>query len=150
MLNLKRKTAGFTLLEMVLVLVLAGILSIAVGTRFSSFNFSDGNVNNVENRLREVIVHARNRALLLRDNTSQLTVRKDGYSYTDSGSERTRTWEGAEIAGSTKLLKFDEYGRCSNCKVPLQIKIQSKTHDGESRTLIVYETGYVGRSVDDE
>lgn len=148
--NLKRKTSGFTLLEMALVIVLAGILSVAVGSRFSMMSLSDGTLSSCEKRLREAIVHARNRAILLRDNTSELTIRKDGYTYRDSGSERSRDWEGAEVAGSSRTLTFDDYGRCRNCSSPIQITIRAKDKPSEARTLTVYETGYVGRSVSHE
>lgn len=137
MLNLKRKTAGFTLLEMALVLVLAGILSMAVGSRFSAMSLADGNLSSCEKRLSEAVVHARNRALLLRDNSSDLTIRKDGYTYRDSGSERSREWDGAEIVGSVQTLKFNEYGSCKNCSSPIQIVIRAKDKPSETRTLIV-------------
>ena len=60
-----RRNAGFTLLELVLVLVLLGTLSAIFAAHFPRLNFTfESEFMECESRLREAVVFARNQQLM--------------------------------------------------------------------------------------
>lgn len=60
-----RRNAGFTLLELVLVLVLLGTLSAIFAAHFPKLNFTfESEFMECESRLREAVVFARNQQLM--------------------------------------------------------------------------------------
>lgn len=142
-----RGNAGFTLLEMVLVLVLAGMVSMILGSSLSRMNLLEDDLTGCANRLREAVVHARTRALLLRDGSAVLTVSRDGFEYADAAEARSRKWEGAVVTSNPAALTFDGYGRCTSCVQPVQVEFESV--DGKNAlSLVIYETGFVGSPKD--
>lgn len=140
--------AGFTLMEMVLVMVLAGMVAMILGSRFSQSSILDEDLTDCENRLREVVVYARSQALLLRDGSPALTVSQTGMAYTDATTTRSRKWQGAAVTSGTVTLTFDGFGRCTSCAKPVTITLES-TDGRNTRSLVVYETGYIGRKNDE-
>lgn len=154
-----RRNAGFTLLEIVLVLVLLSVVSAIFAAHFPKLNFTlEGGPTECESRIREAVVYARNQQLLRRDGQTRLKIEKEGATLVyksksnvlGSTVEETRTfkWTDAEVTSGTPVtLSFDSYGRLcsdSNCKPKIMV-IRPK--DGTNDiSLTIYETGYFGRS----
>lgn len=152
-----RRNAGFTLLELVLVLVLLGTLSAIFAAHFPKLDFTlEGGPTECESRIREAVVYARNQQLLRRDAQTTLTIEKEGATLKYESKHRvlgykvkeTRTfeWTDAVVSDTPVTLSFDSYGRrCSKDCKPEVIVIRPK--DGTSDiSLTIYETGYVGRT----
>ena len=73
-----RRKAGFTLLELVLVLVLLGTLSAILAAHFPKLNFTfESEFMECESRLREAVVFARNQQLMYQDGDTSLTISKN-------------------------------------------------------------------------
>ena len=153
-----RRNAGFTLLELVLVLVLLGTLSAIFAAHFPKLNFTlEGGPTECESRIREAVVYARNQQLLRRDGQTRLKIEKEGATIeyelkndvlgSFTKEKRNFKWTDAEVTSDTPVqLSFDSYGRrCSEGCKPEVIVIRPK--DGTNDiSLTIYETGYVGRT----
>ncbi len=153
-----RRNAGFTLLELVLVLVLLSVISAIFTAHFPKLDFTlEGGPTECESRIREAVVYARNQQLLRRDAQTNLIIEKTGATleYESKSSvlgsivkeRRTFKWTDAEVPSDTPVeLSFDSYGRrCSKSCTPKIIVIRPK--DGTNDiSLTIYETGYVGRT----
>ena len=148
-----RRNAGFTLLELVLVLVLLGTLSAIFAAHFPKLNFTfESEFMECESRLREAVVYARNQQLLYQDGGTTLTVSKNSATCTHGSTTRTFTWSDADMKSpnSSVTVSFDEYGRrCASGCTPLKITFASST-SSNTLSLTIYESGYIGRTLPEE
>lgn len=147
-----RRNAGFTLLELVLVLVLLSTLSAIFAAHFPKLNFSfESEFMECESRLREAVVFARNQQLLYQDGKTTLAINDNIATCTHDGSTtRTFTWSDGVVM-SPKSFQVDEYGRpCSGSKCE-HIKIYLTSKDSSNTlSLTIYESGYIGRTLPEE
>ena len=148
-----RRNAGFTLLELVLVLVLLGTLSAIFAAHFPKLDFTfESEFMESESRLREAVVFARNQELLHQDGKTTLTISKNSATCTHDGSAtRTFTWSDGVVMSpkSSVEIKFDDYGRCASGCEPLKIIFASPT-SSNTLSLTIYESGYIGRTLPEE
>ncbi len=146
-----RRNAGFTLLELVLVLVLLSTLSAIFAAHFPKLNFTfESEFMESESKLREAVVFARNQQLLYQDGKTTLKISKSSATCEHTGTTpRTFTWSDAVVKSPASAVdvKFDEYGRrcVSGCK-PLEIIFASST-SSNTLSLTIYESGYIGRTL---
>lgn len=155
-----RKNAGFTLLELVLVLVLLGTLSAIFAAHFPKLNFTfESEFMESESRLREAVVFARNQQLMYQDGDTTLTISKNSAtckheSTTHGSTTRTFTWSDADVKSlqPSGEIKFDEYGRpCSGSTCQrVKIDLASKKESSNTLSLTIYESGYIGRTLPEE
>lgn len=155
-----RKNAGFTLLELVLVLVLLGTLSAIFAAHFPKLNFTfESEFMESESRLREAVVFARNQQLMYQDGHTTLTISKNSAtckheSTTHGSTTRTFTWSDADVKSlqPSGEIKFDEYGRpCSGSTCQrVKIDLASKKESSNTLSLTIYESGYIGRTLPEE
>ena len=149
-----RRNAGFTLLELVLVLVLLSTLSAIFAAHFPKLNFTfESEFMESESRLREAVVFARNQELLHQDGKTTLTINEKSATCTHDGST-TRTFQWSDgVVMSPKpafIVTFDEYGRrCAADCGPLKIILSSPT-SSNTLSLTIYESGYIGRTLPEE
>lgn len=149
-----RRNAGFTLLELVLVLVLLGTLSVIFAAHFPKLGFTfESEFMESESRLREAVVFARNQQLLHQVGKTTLTIDKSSATCTHDGSTtRTFTWSDGVVMSPTPPVEveFDEYGRrCASGCEPLRIIFTSPT-SSNTLSLTIYESGYIGRTLPEE
>lgn len=155
-----RRKAGFTLLELVLVLVLLGTLSAIFAAHFPKLNFTfESEFMESESRLREAVVFARNQQLMYQDGDTTLTISKNSAtckheSTTHGSTTRTFTWSDADVKSlqPSGEIKFDEYGRpCSDSTCQrVKIDLASKKESSNTLSLTIYESGYIGRTLPEE
>lgn len=152
-----RRKAGFTLLELVLVLVLVllGTLSAIFAAHFPKLNFTfESEFMECESRLREAVVFARNQQLLHQDGKTTLTISKNGATCKHGSTTRTFTWSDADVKSlqPSGEIKFDEYGRpCSGSTCQrVKIDLASKKESSNTLSLTIYESGYIGRTLPEE
>ena len=155
-----RRKAGFTLLELVLVLVLLGTLSAIFAAHFPKLNFTfESEFMESESRLREAVVFARNQQLMYQDGDTTLTISKNSAtckheSTTHGSTTRTFTWSDADVKSlqSSGEIKFDEYGRPCSGSTCQRVKIDLASNKESSNTLslTIYESGYIGRTLPEE
>lgn len=155
-----RRNAGFTLLELVLVLVLLGTLSAIFAAHFPKLNFTfESEFMESESRLREAVVFARNQQLMYQDGDTTLTISKNSAtckheSTTHGSTTRTFTWSDADVKSlqPSGEIKFDEYGRpCSGSTCQrVKIDLASKKESSNTLSLTIYESGYIGRTLPEE
>ena len=148
-----RKNAGFTLLE--LVLVLLGTLSAIFAAHFPKLNFTfESEFMECESRLREAVVFARNQQLLHQDGKTTLTISKNGATCKHGSTTRTFTWSDADVKSlqPSGEIKFDEYGRpCSGSTCQrVKIDLGSKKVSSNTLSVTIYESGYIGRTLPEE
>ena len=148
-----RRNAGFTLLELVLVLVLLGTLSAIFAAHFPKLDFTfESEFMESESRLREAVVYARNQQLLHQDGETKLTISKNSATCKHGLTTRTFTWsDGAVMSPKPEFtVTFDEYGRrCASGCEPLKIIFTSPT-SSNTLSLTIYESGYIGRTATEE
>lgn len=159
-----RKNAGFTLLELVLVLVLLGTLSAIFAAHFPKLNFTfESEFMECESRLREAVVFARNQQLMYQDGGTTLTISKNSATckhesttrtFTYESTTRTFTWSDADVKSlqPSGEIKFDEYGRPCSGSTCQRVKIDLASNKESSNTLslTIYESGYIGRTLPEE
>lgn len=159
-----RRNAGFTLLELVLVLVLLGTLSAIFAAHFPKLNFTfESEFMECESRLREAVVFARNQQLMYQDGGTTLTISKNSATckhesttrtFTYESTTRTFTWSDADVKSlqPSGEIKFDEYGRpCSGSTCQrVKIDLASKKESSNTLSLTIYESGYIGRTLPEE
>lgn len=155
-----RRNAGFTLLELVLVLVLLGTLSAIFAAHFPKLNFTfESEFMESESRLREAVVFARNQQLMYQDGDTTLTISKNSAtckheSTTHGSTTRTFTWSDADVKSlqPSGEIKFDEYGRpCSGSTCQrVKIDLGSKKESSNTLSVTIYESGYIGRTLPEE
>ena len=159
-----RKNAGFTLLELVLVLVLLGPLSASFAAHFPKLNFTfESEFMECESRLREAVVFARNQQLMYQDGGTTLTISKNSATckhesttrtFTYESTTRTFTWSDADVKSlqPSGEIKFDEYGRPCSGSTCQRVKIDLASNKESSNTLslTIYESGYIGRTLPEE
>lgn len=155
-----RRNAGFTLLELVLVLVLLGTLSAIFAAHFPKLNFTfESEFMECESRLREAVVFARNQQLMYQVGDTTLTISKNSAtckheSTTHGSTTRTFTWSDADVKSlqPSGAIKFDEYGRpCSGSTCQrVKIDLASKKESSKTLSLTIYESGYIGRTLPEE
>ncbi|WP_443743579.1 prepilin-type N-terminal cleavage/methylation domain-containing protein [Sutterella sp.] len=149
-----RRNAGFTLLELVLVLVLLGALSAIFAAHFPKLNFTfESEFMESESRLREAVVYARNQQLLYQDGETTLTIDTNSATCWHGSTTRTFTWSDADVMSLEPPgeVHFADFGRrcsgseCGRVKIDLASKDRSKT-----LSLTIYESGYIGRTRPEE
>ena len=152
-----RKNAGFTLLELVLVLVLLGTLSAIFAAHFPKLNFTfESEFMECESRLREAVVFARNQQLMYQDGDTDttLTISKNSATCKHGSTTRTFTWSDADVKSlqPSGEIKFDGYGRpCSDSTCQrVKIDLASKKESSNTLSLTIYESGYIGRTLPEE
>lgn len=155
-----RRNAGFTLLELVLVLVLLGTLSAIFAAHFPKLNFTfESEFMESESRLREAVVFARNQQLMYQDGRTTLTISKNSATCkheltTRTSTTRTFTWSDADVKSlqPSGEIKFDGYGRpCSDSTCQrVKIDLASKKESSNTLSLTIYESGYIGRTLPEE
>lgn len=157
-----RRNAGFTLLELVLVLVLLGTLSAIFAAHFPKLNFTfESEFMESESRLREAVVFARNQQLMYQDGGTTLTISKNSATCKHKcatckhgSTTRTFTWSDADVKSlqPSGEIKFDEYGRpCSGSTCQrVKIDLASKKEISNTLSLTIYESGYIGRTLPEE
>lgn len=157
-----RRNAGFTLLELVLVLVLLGTLSAIFAAHFPKLNFTfESEFMESESRLREAVVFARNQQLMYQDGGTTLTISKNSATCKHKcatckhgSTTRTFTWSDADVKSlqPSGEIKFDEYGRpCSGSTCQrVKIDLVSKKEISNTLSLTIYESGYIGRTLPEE
>ena len=159
-----RRNAGFTLLELVLVLVLLGTLSAIFAAHFPKLNFTfESEFMECESRLREAVVFARNQQLMYQDGGTTLTISKNSATckhesttrtFTYESTTRTFTWSDADVKSlqPSGEIKFDEYGRpCSGSTCQrVKIDLASKKESSNTLSLTIYVSGYIGRTLPEE
>lgn len=153
-----RRNAGFTLLELVLVLVLLGTLSAIFAAHFPKLDFTfESEFMESESRLREAVVYARNQQLLYQDGETKLTINKNSATCEHKGETRTFTWSDADVATlqPTGDVHFDNFGRrCSDSGSGsecgrVKIDLASTKDSSNTLSLTIYESGYIGRTLPD-
>ena len=148
-----RRNAGFTLLELVLVLVLLGTLSVIFAAYFPKLGFTfESEFMESESRLREAVVFARNQQLMYQDGDTTLTISKNSATCRHGSTTRTFTWSDGVVMSPTPPVEveFDEYGRrCASGCEPLRIIFTSPT-SSNTLSLTIYESGYIGRTLPEE
>lgn len=149
-----RRNAGFTLLELVLVLVLLGTLSAIFAAHFPKLDFTfESEFMESESRLREAVVFARNQQLLYQDGKTTLTINEKSATCEHGSANRTFTWSDGVVMSPKPAFKvtFDEYGRpCSGSTCErLTIYLASKD-SSNTLSLTIYESGYIGRTLPEE
>jgi len=112
----KRSCKGFTLVEILLVLILIALLSTVVQSSFGKLKVTDGAIERERLMMIARIVHARNEALLL-NKDRELKITQDGTA-----------------VQYTKLTPLPEYGYSdtANAVVTLQDNVQIAQSDGDS------------------
>lgn len=155
-----RRKAGFTLLELVLVLVLLGTLSAIFAAHFPKLNFTfESEFMECESRLREAVVFARNQQLMYQDGDTKdggttLTISKNSATCKHKSTTRTFTWSDADVKSlqPSGEIKFDGYGRpCSDSTCQrVKIDLASKNESSNTLSLTIYESGYIGRTLPEE
>lgn len=150
-----RKNAGFTLLELVLVLVLLDTLSAIFAAHFPKLNFTfESEFMESESRLREAVVFARNQQLMYQDGGTTLTISKNSATCKHESTTRTFTWSDADVKSlqPSGEIKFDGYGRpCSDSTCQrVKIDLASKKESSNTLSLTIYESGYIGRTLPEE
>lgn len=149
-----RRNAGFTLLELVLVLVLLSTLSAIFAAHFPKLDFTfESEFMESESRLREAVVYARNQQLLHQDGETTLTISENSATCKHGSTTRTFTWSDADVMSLQPSgdVRFDDYGRpcsgsiCQRLKINLASKKSSNT-----LSLTIYESGYIGRTLPEE
>ena len=148
-----RRNAGFTLLELVLVLVLLGTLSAIFAAHFPKLDFTfESEFMESESRLREAVVFARNQQLLYQDGETTLTISENSATCEHGSATRTFTWSDGVVMSPKPAFKvtFDESGRrCASGCEPLKIIFTSPT-SSNTLSLTIYESGYIGRTLPEE
>lgn len=136
-----RKDAGFTLLEIIFVLIIIGIASTMIGSHYASLRVADSQLERAKVQLISAFVQTRNKAILMEDALS-LSITEEGVI--------TQRWSNSTVMASTELkdvrveppisnLTFDRTGSINSTQT---IKIQ--TMDGqEALTLSVTLPGFV-------
>lgn len=136
-----RKDAGFTLLEIIFVLIIIGIASTMIGSHYASLRVADSQLERAKVQLISAFVQTRNKAILMEDALS-MSITEEGVI--------TQRWSNGAVMASTELkdvivepeivdLTFDRLGTINTSQT-----LQIKTLDGqESITLKVESTGFV-------
>lgn len=109
------KSQGLTLVEVVLVLVLLGLVSMIVLSRLSPLTVTSSSLEEARLEMVARIVHARNRALLLDGAVEPtLTFRDKGFVYREQKASPFLTLPGASVVSSVPTLSFDAEGKPSD------------------------------------
>ncbi len=136
-----RKDAGFTLLEIIFVLIIIGIASTMIGSHYASLRVADSQLERAKVQLISAFVQTRNKAILMED-TLSMSITEEGVI--------TQRWSNGAVMATTELkdvrmepeivdLMFDRLGTINTSQT-----LQIKTLDGqESITLKVESTGFV-------
>ncbi len=136
-----RKDAGFTLLEIIFVLIIIGIASTMIGSHYASLRVADSQLERAKVQLISAFVQTRNKAILMED-TLSMSITEEGVI--------TQRWSNGNVMATTELkdvivepeivdLTFDRLGTINTSQT-----LQIKTLDGqESITLKVESTGFV-------
>lgn len=135
-----RKDAGFTLLEIIFVLIIIGVASTMIGSHYASLRVADSQLERAKVQLISAFVQTRNKAILMEDALS-MSITEEGVI--------TQRWSNGAVMATTELkdvrmeppsnLTFDRTGSINSTQT---IKIQ--TLDGkEAITLSVTLPGFV-------
>lgn len=136
-----RKDAGFTLLEIIFVLIIIGVASTMIGSHYASLRVADSQLERAKVQLISAFVQTRNKAILMEDALS-MSITEEGVI--------TQRWSNGAVMATTELkdvivepeivdLTFDRLGTINTSQT-----LQIKTLDGqESITLKVESTGFV-------
>ena len=146
-----RRNAGFTLLELVLVLVLLGTLSAIFAAHFPKLDFTfESEFMECESRLREAVVYARNQQLLYQDGETTLTINDNSATCAYKGATQTFSWSDGVVM-SPKSFKVDEYGRPCSGSTCERLTIYLASEDSSNTlSLTIYESDYIGRTLPEE
>lgn len=136
-----RKTAGFTLLEVVAVLVLLGVLAAVVVTRAGT---SLNRVPGTAESLAQNLAYARSRAMSTTNTWSLayggagMSLARDGVAVTLPDPATATVPAGVTISGGDGSVTFDAFG------APDAQKVISVTDGTSTRTVTVWaETGLI-------
>ena len=136
-----RKDAGFTLLEIIFVLIIIGVASTMIGSHYASLRVADSQLERAKVQLISAFVQTRNKAILMEDALS-LSITEEGVI--------TQRWSDGTVMASTELkdvrvepsisnLTFDRTGSINSTQT-----IKNQTIDGqEALTLSVTLPGFV-------
>lgn len=132
-----RKDAGFTLLEIIFVLIIIGIASTMIGSHYASLRVGDSQLEKAKVQLISAFVQSRNKALLM----------GEGLELSIEGNTITHLWgqDKVELDGVTvkenKAFTFNRDGSV-NLSAPQTIILEAKDSQ-DSITLTVELTGYI-------
>ena len=132
-----RKDAGFTLLEIIFVLIIIGVASTMIGSHYASLRVADSQLEKAKVQLISAFVQSRNKALLM----------GEGLELSIEGNTITHLWgqDKVELDGVTvkenKAFTFNRDGSV-NLSDPQTIILEAKDSQ-DSITLTVELTGYI-------
>lgn len=132
-----RKDAGFTLLEIIFVLIIIGIASTMIGSHYASLRVADSQLERAKVQLISAFVQSRNKALLM----------GEGLELSIEGNTITHLWgqDKVELDGVTVkeniAFTFNRDGSV-NLSDPQIIILEAKDSQ-DSITLTVELSGYI-------
>ena len=136
-----RQQSGFTLIELIMVIVITGALS---ALAFSKFNRNTFDVAAASSELVQAIRYAQNKSMSHSGASNyQIAINGTGYTVTQSGiaithpltgaAGYTKTWSDITL-DTTATIIFDAYGNPLGLAAPLTITL-SKGTDNDSITV---------------
>ncbi len=146
--KLNKRQAGFTLVELIMVIVITGALS---ALAFSKFNRNTFDVAAASGELVQAIRYAQNKSMSHSGASNyQIAINGTGYTVTQNGTAithpltgsigYTKTWSDITL-DTTATIVFDAYGNPLGLGVPLTITL-SKGSDSDNVT-VENITGFV-------
>lgn len=132
-----RKDAGFTLLEIIFVLIIIGIASTMIGSHYASLRVADSQLERAKVQLISAFVQSRNKALLMGEG---LELSIEGNTITHLWGQDKVVLNGVTVK-EAKTFKFKKDGSV-NFDTPQAIILEAKDSRA-SITLSVEPSGYV-------
>lgn len=132
-----RKDAGFTLLEIIFVLIIIGIASTMIGSHYASLRVADSQLERAKVQLISAFVQSRNKAILF----------GGGLELSIEGNTITHLWGQDKVELDSVTVKentaftFDRDGSV-NLSTPQTIILEAEDSQ-DSITLTVELTGYI-------
>ncbi|MCF6338397.1 MAG: type II secretion system GspH family protein [Gammaproteobacteria bacterium] len=139
--NLNKQQSGFTLIELIMVIVIMGALS---ALAISKFNRNTFDVVAASGELVQAIRYAQNKSMSHSGASNyQIAINGTGYTVTQAGTaithpltgatSYTKTWSDITLDTTTTII-FDAYGNPLSLSTPLTITL-NKGSDSDSVTV---------------
>ncbi len=132
-----RKDAGFTLLEIIFVLIIIGVASTMIGSHYASLRVADSQLERAKVQLISAFVQSRNKALLMGEG---LELSIEGNTITHLWGQDKVVLDGVTVK-EAKTFKFKKDGSV-NFDTAQDIILEAKDSQA-SITLSVEPSGYV-------